>query len=259
MIYAIGDIHGQREMLEHALDLIARDGGTNAPVVFLGDFTDRGPDSRGVLEILTRGKAEGRPWHFVLGNHDRMFLRYVTEGVEHDPRVKSGISWLNPRLGGNTTLASYGLTGDLRFRTPLLGRETLRDLTREGARLSPEETLAEARKHVPTTHLAFLSELPLWHRHEDLLFVHAGLRPGIPLDDQDPEDLLWIRDDWLHDTRDHGPLVIHGHTPAEVPQHCGNRVNLDAGAGYGRPLIPAVFEGRDCWLLTEHGRMRLVP
>jgi serine/threonine protein phosphatase 1 len=77
----------------------------------------------------------------------------------------------------------------------------------------------------------------------DLLFVHAGIRPGVPITLQDPDDLLWIRDDFLLDPRDHGPLVVHGHTPVEAPEHRGNRVNLDTGAGFGRRLTGGRFRG----------------
>ena len=81
----------------------------------------------------------------------------------------------------------------------------------------------------------------------------------LPLEWQDAEDLLWIRDGFLESTINYGKLIVHGHTALDAPQHYGNRVNLDGGAGYGRPLVPAVFEGRDCWLLTDKGRMPLCP
>ncbi|MDP5362969.1 MAG: metallophosphoesterase, partial [Paracoccaceae bacterium] len=94
-IYAIGDIHGQKEMLDYALALITADGGEDAQIVFLGDYTDRGPDSRAVIDTLIDGREAARNWIFLKGNHDRMFTQFVREGREHDPRVKSGINWLN--------------------------------------------------------------------------------------------------------------------------------------------------------------------
>ncbi|MBL4813166.1 MAG: metallophosphoesterase, partial [Rhodobacteraceae bacterium] len=109
MIYAIGDIHGQKTMLDHALALIHADGGQDARIVFLGDYTDRGPDSRLVVEALMEGFEQGRNWVAVRGNHDRMFSRYVRYNNEHDPRISSGKGWLHPALGGQTTLASYGV------------------------------------------------------------------------------------------------------------------------------------------------------
>lgn len=259
MIYAIGDIHGQKTALDQALARIETDGGPDAPIVFLGDYTDRGPDSKGVLDTLIAGRDAGRPWQFIMGNHDRFFNHWVQHGREHDPRVKSGISWINPRLGGVTTLASYGVTSDSApvFETRDDGREYLVQFDQGGQRITPQDIQAQAQQAVPQHHLDFLDSLPLTVETNDLLFVHAGLKPGIALADQDPEDLIWIREGWLDDTRDHGKLVVHGHTALETPQHHGNRVNLDGGAGYGRPLTPAVFDGRDCWLLTGTDRQAL--
>src|SRR6056297_1441244 len=109
-IYAIPDIHGQAAALEDALGRVARDGGEDARIVFLGDLVDRGPDSRGVIERLMRGQAEGRPWTVLRGNHDQMFLDFLDTGQITSPQVRSGLTWLNPRLGGATTLASYGVS-----------------------------------------------------------------------------------------------------------------------------------------------------
>jgi len=259
-IYAIGDIHGQKEMLDHALDLIAADGGANARIVFLGDYTDRGPDSRGVIETLLAGRDAGRNWVFLKGNHDRLFFNFVRHGIEHDARVKSGISWLNPRLGGAMTLASYGLKGDMHFAPHTRGElEKLACFQGTAGQIDKDGLHRLAMETVPSEHLKFLDGLPLWHQTDDLLFVHAGLRPGLSLDQQDPEDLIWIRDGFIDSTHDFGHLVVHGHTALDHPQHFGNRIDLDGGAGYGRPLVPAVFEGRDCWLLTDRGRVPLRP
>lgn len=258
-VYAIGDVHGYSGQLDRALKLIEDDGGPDAPIVFVGDLVDRGPDSRGVIERLIGGIAAGKPWTVIKGNHDRMFERFVSEAVSGDDMVLSGKGWLHHRLGGNTTLASYlDLPG---FAHPDGGG--IDTLSRVGLDPVPDALLTELARaacdQVPDDHLAFISRLPLWHRTGDLLFVHAGIRPGIPIDGQDEDDLLWIRDEFLLDTRDHGPLVVHGHTALDHPTAYPNRVNLDGGAGYGRPLHPAVFAGRRCALLTEHGQMPLVP
>lgn len=259
-IYAIGDIHGQKTMLDRALALIRADGGDDAHVVFLGDYTDRGPQSRAVIETLIAGCDAGRNWTFLKGNHDRLFTRFVRDGREHDPRVASGISWLNPRLGGEATLASYGLEGVMHFAPQEDGgREYLQYFESASGKISKGELQMLAASAVPSTHLDFLDGLPLTFQTDDLLFVHAGLRPGVPLDLQDPEDLLWIRNGFVDSDHDFGKLVVHGHTALDYPQHFGNRIDLDGGAGYGHPLIPAVFEGRDCWLLTETGRRPLLP
>jgi serine/threonine protein phosphatase 1 len=259
-IYAIGDIHGQKEMLDHALALIAADGGDDAQIVFVGDYTDRGPDSRAVIDTLIAGRNAGRDWVFLKGNHDRFFTRFIRHGTQHDPRVKSGINWLNPRLGGAATLASYGVEAEMHFATDRkTGLEVLKDCKGPVGPLDAAGLHKKAQRAVPATHLDFLENLPLWYETEELLFVHAGLRPGLPITAQDPEDLLWIRQPFLESTEDFGKLVVHGHTALDYPQHFGNRVDLDGGAGYHRPLFPAIFEGRDCWVLTGHGRIPLTP
>lgn len=261
MIYAIGDIHGQKAMLDHALTLIAQDGGEDAHIVFLGDYTDRGPNSRGVIETLIAGLDAGKNWTLIKGNHDRLFSNYVRHGTEHDPRVKSGISWINPRLGGTNTLASYGVIADAPAKLvhPKGGLETLEHFVIDGKTISPEQVHELATKAVPQSHLDFLDALPLTVETDDHIFVHAGLRAGVALPDQDPEDLIWIREGFLETGYDFGKLVVHGHTALDTPTHFGNRIDLDGGAGYGRPLVPAVFDGRDCWLLTDGGRIPLVP
>ncbi|PZX15038.1 serine/threonine protein phosphatase 1 [Palleronia aestuarii] len=261
-IYAVGDIHGYASELDRALGLIEADGGPDARVIFLGDYTDRGPDSRGVLDRLIDGLAAGRNWVCLMGNHDRMFLRFLTEGAEHDGNIKSGLSWMNRRLGGPSTLASYGLPqgeGGAFLMAQNGGLETLSSYDLGGDELSLQELVMRARETVPEGHREFLATRPILHREGELVFVHAGIRPGVPLDAQEEDDLLWIRDGWLEDTRDHGVLVVHGHTALDTPTHYGNRVNLDGGAGYGRPLVPVCFEGRESAILTEAGRVRLVP
>ena len=259
-IYTIGDIHGQKDMLDHALSLIVADGGDDAQIVFLGDYVDRGPDSRGVIDTLMAGQAAGKPWTCLLGNHDRFFARFIREGRQHDPRVKSGLNWLNPRLGGAQTLASYGVHGEMHFAEQKFGDvEEFLHCDIDTGRITPAALIVAAQAAVPETHIAFLEGLPLWHETAHLLFVHAGLRPHISLPHQDPEDLIWIRDGFLETNHDFGHLVVHGHTALDHPQHFGNRVDLDGGAGYGRPWVPAVFEGRDCWTITDNGRMSLRP
>lgn len=258
-VYAIGDIHGQLEMLEDALALIAADGGPDAQIIFLGDYTDRGPNSMGVVKELMQGRDAGRNWTYLKGNHDRMFSNFLRYGIGHDPRVKSNIHWLNPRLGGTATLASYGVTAQLDFAKDAAGLEQVTSSSDADPSEALDTLLAEARKSVPEAHLDFLDSLPLTYQTDDLLLVHAGLRPAVPLADQDPEDLIWIRDGFLDSDYDFGHLVVHGHTALDHPAHFGNRVDLDGGAGYGRPLVPTVFEGRDCWVLTENGRVPLRP
>lgn len=242
-IYAIGDIHGQLESLRYAHDLIAMDraiiNDPGAQVVHVGDLVDRGPNSRGVVEVLMNGQAKSAPWVVIKGNHDRLFTRFIEDPEYQDPAVKSGLHWLNPRLGGNTTLASYRVQDAV--DRPLA------------------EVHREAVQKVPAEHLAYIDSLPLQHQVADLWFVHAGIRPGVKPEDQIEDDLLWIRDGFLEDPRDHGTLVVHGHTALDHPQHHGNRLNIDSGAGYGRPITVVVIEGRSAWRLTSTGRQALIP
>jgi len=110
---------------------------------------------------------------------------------------------------------------------------------------------------VPQSHLEFIRGLDLTFQQDDLLFVHAGIRPEVPLDQQVEQDLVWIRVEFHSFTEPHPYLIIHGHTPVKQATHYGNRINLDAGAGYGHPIAAAVIEGRDCWLLTNRGRVEI--
>ncbi|WP_417838176.1 metallophosphoesterase family protein [Tritonibacter scottomollicae] len=238
-IYAIGDIHGQTAQLDRALELIAADGGPEAEVVFVGDYVDRGPDSRGVIARLMQGQAEGRNWTCLKGNHDRMFEWFMEDTPRHDPHLLVGYHWFHERIGGVATLGSYGLEVPDRIR--------LEDLHRQ------------AKATVPEDHVAFLRNLSLSHLSGDLLFVHAGVRPGTALADQAENDLVWIRDGFLDHAAPHPWLVVHGHTAEQHPVHYGNRVDIDCGAGYGRALVPVVFEGTQAWCLTDEGRQRLLP
>lgn len=238
-LYAIGDIHGQLALLTEAHARIARDQREYGPgtVVHLGDYVDRGPDSRGVVEFLRRGMEDGRDWVVLKGNHDRMFTGFLNDPAWPDPGLRSDLSWLHPRLGGAATLASYGVknAGD----RPLA------------------KVHAEAVAAVPAEHRAFLTALPDRHRAGEAILVHAGLRPGVALEDQSETDLLWIRQGFLELRSDFGGLVVHGHTAIDAPAHYGNRVNLDSGAAYGGPLTAAVIQGREVSVLTATGRRRL--
>lgn len=233
--YAIGDIHGQIDLLRAAHARIqadrARVGDAEAPLIHLGDLVDRGPDSRAVIDLLLKGQMAGEPWVVLKGNHDRMFAWHL-EG-RRDPALREGLDYLNPKIGGIATLASYGLP--------------------------PEATPAEARAAVPPAHRAFLADLPHYHLQGPVLYVHAGIRPRVALEDQSDSDLCWIRGPFLEFEAPHPWLVIHGHTHLPEPGHFGNRVDIDSGAAYGGPLTAIVVEDTEVFVLTDRGRVPLTP
>ena len=237
-LYAIGDIHGQRDALLAAHERVFRDGGRDSLIVHVGDLVDRGPDSRGVVEHILQGQQAGRPWIVVRGNHDRFLPQLAREPDWIDPGLSSRQHWLDhPGLGAAATLASYGI-----------------DAGQPRAQVA-----AEVGRAVPPAHLRFLAGLPLWFLHPLALVVHAGLRPGVDLQDQAEDDLVWIRGPFLESRESFGPLVVHGHTALETARHHGNRLNIDGGAGYGRPLCAVAIEPGGVHLLTEDGRMPLSP
>ncbi|GKY86772.1 metallophosphoesterase family protein [Sinisalibacter aestuarii] len=238
-VYAIGDIHGYLAELERAHRLIAADrartGDSAAPVVHIGDLCDRGPDTRGVIDFILAGQGRGENWIALKGNHDRLMGYFLEQTPRIDPYMMVGWDWFHDGVGGAETLASYGIA--------IAERERWFQLQ------------ARAMAAVPEAHRRFVQSLPTSYETEDHIFVHAGIRPGIPLAEQDETDLVWIRHEFHDDPRDHGKLVVHGHTPVTAVTHYGNRVNIDTGAGYGKPIGVVVIEGREVWELTETGRV----
>jgi len=225
-VYAVGDIHGCSALLDLLHEAIVRDAGSwlgEKQIVYLGDFVDRGPDSKGVIERLMHGVPEGFRAHHVKGNHDQAALDFLEDPETY--RV-----WRS--FGGADTLLSYGV------RPPLF---------------ESVEQMVEARDafetRLPKEHLAFLRELPLMVTIGDYLFVHAGVRPGVPLDKQVEEDLLWIREEFLFSSVTHGKVVVHGHTPLPAPVRASNRISVDTGAYATGILTAAVLEGSTCRFL----------
>lgn len=239
--YAIGDIHGHIDLLHEVHAWIEADMAKYgaAPVVHVGDLVDRGPDCRAVVEYLSAGIEDGRDWVVLKGNHDRMFTGYLSDIAFHDPGLRGDLSYLHPKIGGAATLRSYGVANAA------------------DRPLAPVH--AEAVAAVPQAHRDFIDTRPTWFRRGEVVFVHAGIRPGVAMDLQTEDDLVWIRKGWLEDTRDHGMLVVHGHTALDVPTHYGNRLNIDSSAAYGGPLSVVVLEGRNVFHLTAKGRAPLLP
>jgi serine/threonine protein phosphatase 1 len=223
-VYAIGDIHGQLDQLRALEAKIAADAvaaeAQRRVIVYLGDYVDRGQDSAGTVAHLLEGPPEGFEAVHLIGNHEAMMLEFL-----EDP--ESGGTWL--RNGGDSTLASYGV--DL-AETPDAGSR-LRHLGRR---------FAEA---VPTAHRRFLEGLARRHEEGGYLFVHAGVRPGVALDAQDPDDLIWIRYPFLQSKADFGKVVVHGHTPEPEPVERDNRFGIDTGAVYGGHLTALVLDGAE--------------
>lgn len=239
--YAIGDIHGHLDKLHEAHALIAADraacGDTGAPIVHVGDLVDRGPDSRGVIQYLMEGVGQGENWIVLKGNHDRMAEMFWRDYPAVDHMLLLDFNWFHARIGGIETMESYGVRVPAGIRTYQLHAQT--------------------RAAVPEAHRDFLHNLPTFYRRGPQYFAHAGIRPGVSLEAQTEDDLLWIREEFHDSTDDHGPLIIHGHTPVDAVTHYGNRVNLDTGAAYGKALSTVVIEDRDVWLLGENGRTKV--
>jgi serine/threonine protein phosphatase 1 len=227
-VYAIGDIHGCLTQLRLLRQLIT-DHAADRPVarnviVYLGDYVDRGPDSRGVIDFLLSGSPDPFEQVFIKGNHEEGMLDFLK-----DP--STGSHWLS--YGGDATLSSYGV------RPPALQDET-----------GLERARAELAARLPPAHLAFLSGLILRHVEGGYVFVHAGLRPGVPLEEQNAEDMIWIRDEFLRSSVDFGHVVVHGHSITETPTVKRNRIGIDTGAFASGRLTCVVLEGSDHTFLT---------
>ena len=221
-IYAIGDIHGRFDLLQALAAEIRRDIGS-APAqtveIYLGDYVDRGPQSRDVVEWLIASEPICRRRICLIGNHEEMLLAARSD-------VFAMQNWL--LNGGSQTLASYGME--------------VGSCGSFAALEAAQKALAAA---VPPAHFDFLAGLSRRAEQGRYLFVHAGIRPGVALSDQDPQDLVWIREPFLSSRADFGRIVVHGHSPAEEPEQLPNRINVDTGAFLTGILTCAVLEGSE--------------
>ena len=213
-IYAIGDIHGCNLQLGNLHAMIAEDLARRpvaAPLLLhIGDYVDRGPDTAGVITRLLRGSPlPGVPMVNLMGNHEHTMLDALSG------ERAAATDWLF--AGGRLALQSYGIDPD-----------------------SPRESW---RDSVPESHLAFLRGLTLMHREGGYVFVHAGIRPGVALDQQARDDLLRMRQPFLYSEADFGAVVVHGHTPVKAPVVRHNRIAIDTGAVFGGKLTCLVLEG----------------
>jgi serine/threonine protein phosphatase 1 len=226
-VYAIGDIHGRLDLLDRLLGMIDEDDKARGParteLIFLGDLVDRGPDSVGVVERLM-ALRETRQVRFLMGNHEEVLLR----AAEGDLRALRFLI----RIGGRETLLSYGIS-EAEYRG-----------------LDFDELLALLQPRVPPSHIAFLSAFENWIELGDYLFVHAGLRPGVALEDQKTSDLCWIREDFLSHRESFGKMIVHGHSITEDIDERPNRIGIDTGAFASGRLTAIGLEGDQRWYLS---------
>jgi serine/threonine protein phosphatase 1 len=227
-IYAIGDIHGCRRELDILIAKIEADNAARPPartqIIFLGDLADRGPDSRGVIERLMQ-LAEARDnVRFIFGNHEELLI-LAWEGN------KRALGLFN-RVGGRETMHSYGVSDDI------YDAATLDDLG---------EIVAS---YIPAAHIEFLRGFEDWIVAGDYLFVHAGVRPGASIEEQEASDLRWIRREFTEHRGDFGHMVIHGHTITEAVDAQPNRIGIDTGAFATGRLTAIGIEGEDRWFLS---------
>ena len=230
-IYAIGDVHGRLDLMQMLAGAIADEQRSLPPLrptlVFLGDYVDRGPDSRAVIDWLIEDPLPSFERVLLRGNHEDWFEGFLTD-------TSVGPSWLY--CGGVETLASYGVRAALGEDVP--------------ARLQALQ--ADLAAALPESHRAFLRALEFYRAIGGYLFVHAGVRPGVPLARQSVDDLLWIRDSFLHATADHGRVVVHGHTIVGEAEIRANRIGIDTGAFVTNVLTCLVLEA-DRYRLIQTG------
>jgi serine/threonine protein phosphatase 1 len=223
-VYAVGDIHGRCDLLRGMHQLVHEDAyRRQAPrnvIVYLGDYIDRGADSPAVIDLLLDEPLPSFERVHLKGNHEDSLLRFLDD-------LGIGPAWLT--YGGSETLASYGI------RPP--------SLTASASEL--ERAQRELRARLPERHRRFMENLELTHEEGDYLFAHAGVRPGVPLDRQSEDDLLWIREEFLLSDAEFGKLVVHGHTITAQPDVRRNRIGIDTGAFASGTLTCLVLEGTD--------------
>lgn len=231
-IYAIGDIHGRADLFRKLLRNILMDGRSreriSTQIILLGDLVDRGPDSREVLKLARRFQSDMEAFVVLGGNHEQMLL----ESAGGHGTMQN--VWLDN--GGLATLKSFGIDVDA------------------ARAASPLEFAKMLHRNIGRSTLTWLRELPHSYRSGDYFFCHAGVRPGVAIEQQRNEDLLWIRSDFLDSDADHGAIVVHGHSEGHLIEEEPNRINLDTAA-YRTGCLSAIgLEGENRWFLQASDR-----
>nr|WP_089219610.1 metallophosphoesterase [Sphingomonas laterariae] len=227
-VYAIGDVHGRLDLLDDLLAQIAQDdarrGSCETDIIMLGDLIDRGPESAGVVERLRLLASHGRRIRFLMGNHEEIFLKALGGDVQ--------ALRLLIKVGGKETALSYGITAE------------------EYLACDFDELLILLQRKVPQSHVDFLSGFEDCIVLGDCIFVHAGLRPNLPIDEQRTSDLRWIRKEFIDSDADFGGLVIHGHNVTDEIDRRNNRIGIDTGAYASGRLTALGLEGSEQWSLV---------
>lgn len=239
-LYAIGDVHGRQDLLERLVQLIEEDAaqlpeGVKPQIVFLGDYIDRGLQSRDVINYFTSGAVDKFDPIYLMGNHEEALLRFLQE-------ASFGSQWA--RYGGAETLYSYGLMPPNQRRS-LNSHEEMAAVTDAWTKV-----WHDFHKQLPAEHLAFFQSLKHYYIAGDYLFVHAGLRPGVELESQTKRDMLWIREEFLESNGQFPQIVVHGHTPEEAIHRDNRRIGLDTGAFLTGRLSAARLTGTDVAFLS---------
>ncbi len=227
-VYAIGDVHGRLDLLEVLIEALREDnegrGPADTQIIFLGDLVDRGPNSAQVIEYLLSDAINFASVRYIAGNHEEAFLDVLAGRNE-----TANVAWF--RFGGVDTLKSYGVSSNAIAQRGLI-------------------LFDELNHKVPRRHIDFIESFEPHIQLGSYLFVHAGIRPGVALDRQATHDLLWIRKEFLEDDRDHGMIVVHGHSVTDAVDRRTNRIGIDTGAYKSGRLTALGLQGTDRWTVS---------
>jgi serine/threonine protein phosphatase 1 len=223
-VYVIGDIHGRQDLLIQILDVITRDSlntiSMNKSLIYLGDYIDRGPDSKGVIDTVLEARIPNIKTIALMGNHEEAMVGFLS-----DPIVNS--DWL--KFGGAETILSYGVSIPPGILTPRILKET-------------SEALNIA---LPESHKQFLNNLKDCYFSGDYMFVHAGIDPDRKIAKQQTNDLFWIRNGFIEHTELYEKIIVHGHTIVDEPEFHDNRIAIDTGAYYSGKLTCLSLKGKE--------------